>query len=146
MTWKVTKPPQMKNQKKNIKNPKTIAPILAVVEMRLLFLCQGKYNQGRQQSVNILYRLDRLLPSTRIERSNKAVIDQDKLRYQIRLAKANNADLYYKNFAEYIGISEHSFYNFMRGSYELSQAKARMLYDVTIDLVEQQPTAVLQFF
>ena len=64
------------------------------------------------------------------------MIDQAKLRYQIRLAKANNADLYYKNFAENIGISEHSFYNFMRRSYELSQAKARMLYDVTIDLVE----------
>ena len=61
---------------------------------------------------------------------------QDKLRKQVRLAKANNTDILYKDFAEYINISLNSFYNWLNGSYKLSYKKAKLLEDITIDWVD----------
>ena len=63
-------------------------------------------------------------------------MQQDNLRKQVRLAKANNIDILYKDFAEYINISLNSFYNWLSGSYELSYKKAKLLEDITIDLID----------
>ena len=60
---------------------------------------------------------------------------QDTLRLQVRLAKAYNEDIYYKDFANYLDISEAAFYNWLNSSYELSKEKATKLRDVVIDLI-----------
>ena len=64
------------------------------------------------------------------------MINQDELRTQIKIACACNDDIKLKDFADYIDIKEHSFYNFLSGYYNLSESNARRLYDVTIDLID----------
>ena len=61
---------------------------------------------------------------------------QDYLRQEVKLAKALEEDLYYKDMANYIGITEYSFYNFLKGYYDLSYKKEKMLHEVLIDLIE----------
>lgn len=61
---------------------------------------------------------------------------QEKYRKQVKLAKALNDDIYYKDFAEYLDITEHSFYNWLNGYYQLSEEKIRKLNSVTIDLID----------
>lgn len=61
---------------------------------------------------------------------------QDYLRREVRLAKALEDDLYYKDMANYIGITEYSFYNFLKGYYDLSRKKERMLHEILIDLID----------
>ena len=61
---------------------------------------------------------------------------QDNLRRIVRLAKANNEDISYKDFAECIDISINSFYNWLAGSYKLSYKKAKLLEDIAINLLD----------
>lgn len=61
---------------------------------------------------------------------------QDNLRRIVRLAKANNEDISYKDFAESIDISINGFYNWLSGSYELSYQKAKQLEDIAINLLD----------
>lgn len=61
---------------------------------------------------------------------------QEILRKQVKIAKACNDDIYYKDFAEYLDITEHAFYNWLSGYYELSNKKAAKLNDVVIDLID----------
>lgn len=57
------------------------------------------------------------------------------MRKQVKLAKALNEDIYYKDFAEYLGVTEHGFYNWLNEYYDMSEEKMRKLKDVIIDLV-----------
>ena len=50
------------------------------------------------------------------------------------MAKAKNDDIYYKDFAEYLDITQHGFYNWLKGYYELSDDKLYKLIDVVVDL------------
>ena len=56
------------------------------------------------------------------------------VRKMVKLAKAKNDDIYYKDFAEYLGISNHGFYNWLNGYYELGEEKERKLLDIVIEL------------
>ena len=59
---------------------------------------------------------------------------QDEVRKQVKLAKAKNDDIYYKHFASYIGVTEHSFYNWLKGYYKFSDEKLSKLQEVVVDL------------
>ena len=61
---------------------------------------------------------------------------QDILRKNIKLIKAEYDDIYYKDFAEYLKINEHSFYNWLHGYYSLSRDKVNLLNDIIIDLLD----------
>ena len=50
------------------------------------------------------------------------------------MAKALNDDIFYKDFADYLEITEHSFYNWLKGYYNLSSKKEQKLRDIVIDL------------
>lgn len=63
---------------------------------------------------------------------------QERLRKIVRLAKAYNDDIYYKDFAEFLGITEHSFYNWLKGYYEFGADKAKKLESIIIDLIEEE--------
>lgn len=62
---------------------------------------------------------------------------QDYLRKEVKLAKALNDDIFYKDFAESIDIAEHSFYNWLNGEYELSYQKERYLHDIVYELSQE---------
>lgn len=59
---------------------------------------------------------------------------QYEVRKLVKLAKAKNDDIYYKDFAEYLDITQHGFYNWLKGYYELSDDKLYKLIDVVVDL------------
>lgn len=61
---------------------------------------------------------------------------QELLRKQTKIAKACNDDIYYKDFAQYLNMAEHSFYNWLNGYYDLSTKKAKQLQEVIIDLID----------
>ena len=61
---------------------------------------------------------------------------QDELRKQVRIAKACNDDIYYKDFAAYLDITENSFYNWLNREYDLSRSKAKKLESVVVDLID----------
>ena len=61
---------------------------------------------------------------------------QDNLRKLVKLAKACNDWLYYRELAATLEMTDHSFYNWLNGEYELSFEKARMLNDIVIDLID----------
>lgn len=61
---------------------------------------------------------------------------QDILRKQVKMAKACNDWLYFKDLAETLELHEHSFYNWLNGEYELSKQKADQLADLVIDLID----------
>ena len=63
-------------------------------------------------------------------------MQQDNLRRIVRLAKANNEDISYKDFAEYIDISVNSLYNWLSGGFKLSYQKAKQLEDIAINLID----------
>lgn len=71
-----------------------------------------------------------------MEKGENTRMEQDFLRKQVKLAKALNDDIFYKDFAEYLEITEHSFYNWIKGYYELSRQKARKLYNIIVDLID----------
>ena len=60
---------------------------------------------------------------------------QDKLRQQVRLAKALNDDWTFKAMSEVIGISPNAFYNWLLSSYNLSSAKQKELKSLVDDLL-----------
>ena len=60
--------------------------------------------------------------------------EQYELRYLVRLAKAKNEDIHYKDFADYLEITDHSFYNWLKGYYSLSRTKANKLKELVYDL------------
>lgn len=62
---------------------------------------------------------------------------QDKLRKQVKMAKALNDDWSYKAMSEVIDISAHAFYNWLNGFYDLSNTKERQLMDLLDDLVDE---------
>ncbi len=63
-------------------------------------------------------------------------MNQDKLREQVKIAKALNNDWTYKVMSEVIDVSTHSFYNWLGGAFQLSQSKADMLKKVIDDLLD----------
>ena len=63
-------------------------------------------------------------------------MEQHNLRRIVRLAKANNEDINYKDFAESIDISVNSLYNWLNGSFKLSYKKAKQLEDIAINLID----------
>lgn len=66
----------------------------------------------------------------------KIMKNQDILRKQVKLAKACNDWLFYKDLAETLEISVNGFWNWLSGQYELSNPKARQLQDIVIDLID----------
>lgn len=61
---------------------------------------------------------------------------QDILRKQVKLAKACTDWLTFKDLAATLDITDHSFYNWLNGYYELSSKKAAQLQDLIIDLID----------
>lgn len=61
---------------------------------------------------------------------------QEKLRIQVKLAKALNEDWSYKQMSEAIEITPHAFYNWLHGYYELSGKKEMLLRSLISDLLE----------
>ena len=66
----------------------------------------------------------------------KTMINQDILRKQTKIAKALNEDFTYKAFAEALNITDHSFYNWLKGYYNLSHTKAEYLQSIVIEWQE----------
>ena len=54
-----------------------------------------------------------------------------------KLDKFCNDDIYYKDFAESLKITEHSFYNWLNGYYKLSYSKTQQLLEIVYDLVDE---------
>lgn len=61
-------------------------------------------------------------------------MEQYEVRRMVKIAKAKNDDIYYKDFAEYLNITQHGFYNWLKGYYRLSDDKLERLRDVVVDL------------
>lgn len=61
---------------------------------------------------------------------------QDKLRKQVKLVKAEYDDIYYKHFADFLDMNEHSFYNWLNGYYKLSADKSNKLHEILVDLLD----------
>ena len=59
---------------------------------------------------------------------------QEEIRKLVKLAKAKNDDIYFKDFADYLEITQNSFYNWLNGYYTLSDDKIKKLLEVVIDL------------
>ena len=64
--------------------------------------------------------------------------DQDFLRRQVKLVKAYNSDWNYKNIAQVISVTDHAFYNWLHGYYDLSDRKAAELLDLVCNLLDQE--------
>ena len=62
--------------------------------------------------------------------------NQQTLRTQVKLVKAQYDDIFYKDFASFLGMNENSFYNWLNGYYKLSSEKVRKLRDVLVDLLD----------
>lgn len=60
---------------------------------------------------------------------------QDKLRKQVKLAKALNDEWSYKAMSEVINITANAFYNWLNGAYEFSQSKEKDLESLINDLL-----------
>lgn len=66
---------------------------------------------------------------------NKLMKQQNKLRQDVRIAKALNEDWSYKKMSDVIDISVNAFYNWLNGAYELSEKKERQLKDLVSNLI-----------
>lgn len=64
------------------------------------------------------------------------MMKQDDLRKQVKLIKAEYDDIKYYDLADYIDITEASFYNWLSGYYELSRKKENLLREMAIDLLD----------
>ena len=62
--------------------------------------------------------------------------EQEEMRKRVKMAKAMNNDIYYKDFAEYLCVSQNSFYNWLKGYYNLSNRKLNKLNEIVIDLIQ----------
>lgn len=60
---------------------------------------------------------------------------QDILRKKVKLVKAEYEDIYFKDFADYLHVSTHGFYNWLNGYYDLSRATAERLRELLVDLL-----------
>ena len=60
---------------------------------------------------------------------------QDKLRKEVKQLKAFN-DITYKEISEYLEIQKNSFYNWLRGYYDLSDEKTDRLKEIICNLKE----------
>lgn len=63
------------------------------------------------------------------------IIDNDKLRKKVKVLCALQ-DISYKEISEYLEIKIGSFYNYMSGSYDLSEEKQILLNDIIDTLRE----------
>ena len=63
------------------------------------------------------------------------IIDNDKLRKKVKVLCALQ-DISYKEISEYLEIKIGSFYNYMSGSYDLSEEKQILLNDIIDTLME----------
>lgn len=63
-------------------------------------------------------------------------MNQDMLRQYVKMAKACNDGITYKDFAEYLEININSFYNWINKRYDLSRSKAEKLLDYVICLID----------
>lgn len=63
------------------------------------------------------------------------IIDNDKLRKKVKVLCALQ-DISYKEISEYLEIKIGSFYNYMSGSYDLSEEKQILLNDIIDTLKE----------
>lgn len=64
--------------------------------------------------------------------------DQDLLRRQVKLVKVYDSDWSYKNIAQVINVTDHAFYNWLHGYYDLSDRKAAELLDLVYNLLDQE--------
>ena len=64
--------------------------------------------------------------------------DQDFLRRQVKLVKVYDSDWSYKNIAQVINVTDHAFYNWLHGYYDLSDRKAAELLDLVCNLLDQE--------
>ena len=62
---------------------------------------------------------------------------QDKLRQQVKIAKALNDEWNFKAMSEVIQISTYAFYNWLNGAYELSYNKEKVLESLIADLIDE---------
>ncbi len=62
--------------------------------------------------------------------------EQDILREKIKLAKAQNDWLFYKDIAPYLGINVKSFYNWLYNKYNLGYNHTRTLKILLDDLLD----------
>lgn len=61
---------------------------------------------------------------------------QEKLREQVKIIKALYGDEYkYLDFAEYLEMNIHSFYNWLNGYYSLGAEKEQKLKDIVNDIL-----------
>lgn len=60
---------------------------------------------------------------------------QDILRNQVKIAKATE-DIKYKDLADYLEIHVNSFYNWLKGYYDLSYEKAKSLESLITDMLD----------
>lgn len=61
-------------------------------------------------------------------------MEQYEVRKMVKLAKAKNDDIYYKDFADYLNITQHGFYNWLKGYYRLSEQNIKKLREIVVDL------------
>ena len=61
-------------------------------------------------------------------------MNQDNLREKVKLCKIYH-DTSYKWFAEYLGITRNSMYNWLHKQYDFSEYKANELDDIVTDLL-----------
>lgn len=59
----------------------------------------------------------------------------DNLRKLIRLAKAIDSDITYKELANIIEITPGAFYNYLNGYYEISYSKKKLLKEYLEDII-----------
>lgn len=62
--------------------------------------------------------------------------NQQFLRKQVKVAKALNDDWSFKEMSQVINISVNSFYNWLNGAYQLSEAKRKELESLVYDLLD----------
>ena len=58
------------------------------------------------------------------------------LREQVKIAKVYNPEWKYKTFADCLGITEHSFYNWLKGYYNLNEENQQRLQQIIDNLKE----------
>ena len=61
---------------------------------------------------------------------------QDILREKVKITKAYEKEWTFKKMAEAINITDHSFYNWLNGYYNLSNKKAKDLQNLIADLLD----------
>lgn len=62
---------------------------------------------------------------------------QEKLRKQVKILKAVQG-ISYGELSEYLEIKKQSFYNWLKGQYELSREKENRLCEIINDIAEEE--------